>query len=277
MRVLVVGVNGFLGSNLIKTCLTQGWQVSGIYHKQKNNIPKGVTVFAVDQLELITQQFDVVFLVAAYIPKNEDPFHMRQLIECNILLPLRISHKFKKTKIIYTSSTSVYGKPSGVISENSFFNNPNSYGVSKIIGEHIIRLHSNYQIIRFSSIYGSGMNQNTFIPRILRQAKKVQQITILGNGTRKQNYLYIDDAIGYCLAAIGKEKSGIYLGVDSRSYSNLEVAKIIKLKIRGCKIRKAGIDNSASFVYNNTKTVKQLGFAPKIKLKEGLESLLGND
>ncbi len=156
-----------------------------------------------------------------------------------------------------------------VIYENSSFNNPDNYALSKLSAEFIVRLCTNYQIIRFPSIYGADMTHKTFIPKLLEQAKK-EKITLYGDGARMQNYINVEDAVGYLISASNQKESGIYLGVFNRSYSNKEVAKCVHKFIPKCKIQYIGKDNSPSFVYNNLLTRKQLGFEPKISLEEGI-------
>lgn len=273
MKVLVIGANGFLGRNLVRKCLELDWDTDCIYHKEKNFIPKQCKTFHIDDLEEIKDQYDAVFLLSAFIPEDKT-IAGEKLLEVNVKIPMRVSAKFKKSKIVFSSSASVYGIHNSIIRENSSFNNPDSYALSKLSAEFVLRFNINYQIIRFSSIYGEGMMHKTFIPKLIEQARKNKKLLLYGKGSRLQNYIYVEDAVDYLMSTVNQNKSGIYLGVFNRSYSNTEVAKVIQKYIPGCKIRYSGEDTSPSFVYDNSLTQKMLKFKPRFSLEEGIRSML---
>ena len=269
MNVLIIGANGFLGNNVAKKCIEKGWMVTCSYNKNKNNIPKTVRLVSIHKALNDKEKFDTVFLVAAFIPKSHDE-NSKQLFESNVELPFQVHQAFPTATIVFSSSVSVYGTPEKILNENSPFNNPNKYGLSKLAAEYIIQSHSSYRILRFSSLYGKRMNQSTFLPAILDQAIKHKSITLLGEGKRRQDYLYIDDAANYCIAAALSKHSGIYLGVNGKSYTNSQVAEIVAKNDRGCNILYTGVDKSPSFIYDNSHSLKALKFKPHYSLEKGI-------
>lgn len=277
MKVLVVGSNGFLGRNLAKKCIQEGWDVTCSYHRKSEHIPSQCQVLHISEVLKQSKPYDVVFLLAAFIPYRDPAKADKRLIDTNVKLPMKVIEKFKKSKIVFSSSVSVYGEHKSVIFESSSYNNPSTYGLSKLIGEFLLRFHPNYQIFRFSSLYGKGMYKGTFLSRAIQQAKNDKTITLYGDGSRLQDYLYIDDAVGYCLASLKREESGLYLGVNGRSYSNTEVARTIQKFIPECKLKYTGVDKSPSFIYDNSLTKRLLRFNPKFTLEEGIRAMLSND
>lgn len=283
MKVLVTGANGFLARFLIKKCLKLGWEVTSVFHNGKKFIPKICKTVHINDLEKVKNFYDVIFLLSAFIPEGKNLFIPenkpetvpdRRLLDVNLEIPLRVVRKFRNSKIVFSSSASVYGIHNGVIFENSSFNNPGSYAQSKLSAEFVLNFCANYQIVRFSSIYGQGMTHKTFIPKLLEQAKKDKKMMLFGTGSRLQNYVYIEDAVGYLIAAASFKKSGIYLGVGAQSYSNTEVAKTIQSLVPGCKIKYCGEDNSPSFVYDNSVSQKALRFKPCFSLADGIGEML---
>lgn len=277
MKILVLGANGFLGRHLVRKSLNRDWVIDCVYHKDKSYIPSMCRSFTLDELIEQNNNYDLIFLFASFIPYEKSDSINESLIDSNIVLPLKLIKKFPETKIIFSSSASVYGIHRTIISENSSFNNPNLYGLSKISAETILKLHSNYQIIRFSSIYGEGMNQNTFIPQIIQSATNDKKITVFGDGSRLQDYLYIDDAVAYCFKAAEQNTSGVYLGINGKSYSNKEVAKIIQELIPDCKIQYKDKDYNPSFIYENSLTKQLLQFTPSVNLEDGLRKVIKHD
>lgn len=274
MKTLVVGVNGFLGRNLVQKALNMGWVVDGVYHTDKSFIPSQCKSYHIDELPKLKKSYDVVFLLSAFIPYGNFNVADQRLLDVNIKIPLLILDKFKNSKIVYSSSAAVYGNHDSTIIEDSVFNNPNNYALSKLSAEFILKVSANYQIVRFSSIYGEGMTLKTFIPKLLEQAKTNKKLMLFGTGARLQNYVYIEDAVGYLISAVSQKNSGIYLGVAERSYSNTEVARVVQNLVPGCKIQYSGEDNSPSFVYNNSYSQKILRFKPRFSLEEGIRSML---
>lgn len=274
MKVLIIGGNGFLGSRLVDKSLQQNWEVSTIKYFIGNN---GERSLDFNKLDLSTNDFDAVFLLAAHIPYGSMNVSDKRLIEYNINLPIRVVEKFPKSIIFFASSISVYGNHNDIIDEMSAFNNPELYGLSKISGEFIIRSSPKFRIVRFSSLYGKGMYQETFLPRIIKNAIQKKEIILYGDGSRMQNYIHVDDAADFCVNSVLNEKNGSFLGIYKKSYSNEEVAQLVRNYFPGCKIKFMGIDHNASNLFNNDYTISTLGITPKISLERGINDLIKDE
>jgi UDP-glucose 4-epimerase len=276
MRVLVVGINGFLGRAIAEECSMQGIIVEGVYHKHCTCIPRGCKVYPIPQIGCIRDVYDAVFIVAAAIPYPGRSVSDTDLIKINTQLPLQVALQFPKSFLVLASSVSVYGRPSvSRITERTRTNNPNQYGMTKLTAELLLmRYHRKTAIIRFSSLYGKGMYLETFIPRIIKDAKKKKIITLSGDGRRKQDYVHIQDAAKLCLKAAKSQKDGTYLGVYGTSHSNLAVAQHVCSRVPGCQIKHDGIDTASSCEYNASYTKKRLDFVPLISLEEGIGQML---
>lgn len=274
MRVAVVGANGFLGRNIVNKLLSENIELTCVYNHRKNFIPDFCEKLSIEKFLEEKNNYDTLYLVAATIPYHDMNSLDTSQFDTNICLPLKILEAFQKATIVFSSSVSVYGNHNDVITEDSSFNNPSIYGQTKLAAEILLKFHQNTQIIRFSSLYGKGMTSATFLPKIIEHAKKTKEITLYGDGSRLQDYLHIDDAVMYCITAAAQKKSGIYLGVNGTSYSNLEVANIIKDYYPEIIITKKDVDMSNSVRYDNSYTRKILDFTPKVKLKEGIKDIL---
>lgn len=277
MKAVVIGANGFLGRSILSACLARGWHVDAIYHRTRNFIPAACSVFPVSALDTCPNDYDVVFLVAATIPYGCLDSPSMALVDANVKLVLETVAKFHNSKIVFASSVSVYGTPVNPVTERSQFNCPNRYGMSKLAGEFIVNQQSRYAIIRYSSLYGQGMNQNTFIPAIIRQARELGVITLYGEGSRLQDYLHVDDAAELALTAALHDNSGIYLGVHGESVTNLEVAQTVQSCFPASRIVFTGNDTSPSFIYDNTLTIEALNCWPRHSLTTDITELCANE
>ncbi len=277
-KVLIIGANGFLAKHLVIAYLNKSVQVDCVVHNNTSNLtdilPKESKIFNIDKLETIKDFYDVIFLTASYIPYHNMDKADIKLVETNMLLPYRIANKFPFTRIVYTSSVSVHVPTSHTINENSPIGTKNLYGLSKFGGEIFLKFHPNAIILRFSSLYGKGMTEKTFIPQLIRTAKEFGIVNIYGKGNRQQDYLYIKDAVQLCLMAATSDKTGAYLGVYGKSISNLDVANTIADILPNIIIQHKGEDASPSAFYNNKKAQEQLSFTPQWSIHNGLKDMI---
>jgi UDP-glucose 4-epimerase len=197
------------------------------------------------------------------------------LNKVNVQFTDEILKKFPDSKCIYISSVSVYGRQEKKINERILESPETDYGVSKLRAEQLILKNKSNKVIRFSSLYGKGMKQNTLIPNYCNQALQNNQIEVWGDGSRFQNYIHIEDAVALIEKVIELNEVIDFpiLGVDTTEYSNLQVAEIISEKINS-KITFVNEDYSISYFYDNVISQKKLNWQPKIKLEEGLIDFL---
>jgi len=275
-KILIIGANGFLGNCLSKKCVDLGWSVDGVIHKSSDNLAAGINeVVPVTSIsKLNTNKYDYVFNVAAFIPYGAYNTPDKHILETNIELVLTINKNFPAAKVIFASSVAAYGTARGVTNEKTECISSDIYGLSKLCGELITKHQTNYAIVRFSSLYGKGMYQDTFIPRMINDAKNKKMITLFGDGERKQNYLHVQDAAGYCINAALYGSNDVYLGVSSSSYKNIEIAGIVATNTNNSSITYTGFDDSPSFVYDNKHTQDVLKYTPAISIENGLKELI---
>jgi UDP-glucose 4-epimerase len=273
MNILVSGAAGFLGSHLLED-LNKEHTVRGIGRVHAS--VRGIDVFGAGELETINLKPDVVILCHAAVASGKfSPTHS-ELFSSNVAFTEMISNLFSNAFIIYVSSVSVYPLGNEKISEGSMVSPTNSYALSKLWGELVVKEQSDFAIIRFPSLYGIGMKENTLIPNYINSAIKKNLIEVWGKGKRFQNYLHISDAVNYIKAVIHKRqeaKSKILLGTAPFENSNLQVAECIQ-EVTGCNIQFINEDNSSSYYYNNSYTSNLLQFIPVTTLNAGLKEYI---
>jgi UDP-glucose 4-epimerase len=278
MNILIIGANGFVGKHLVSHHLLQEDKVTSVYHKRTDFLHKQSKQVNIENIHSIKGEADIVYILSSYIPYTDMNQSSVDMIETNIDLVKRVCDQFHNSKIIFASSVSVYGNHNNnIITETSCYNNPNLYGQSKLAGEFIVKNYSNYSILRFSSIYGAGMNKSTFLPKIINGALVEHKIDIWGTGSRKQNYIHVDDAVSYLVSAAMYKGNETFLGVYEKSYSNLEIAQLIQKQLPGTEITFMGSDNSPSWIYNNVRTNTLLNFKPLIPPEEGIRTLINDN
>ena len=264
---LVVGANGFLGCALVDKLLSHNFKVAAIYNSSFDKINKEAKILTKSELFESEIQPDFIY----YLPGNYALTHHEMLQLNNDLY--QYSLKFADSKMVYISSTNVYGNSDEIITEDSVFNNPGLYALSKISGEFIVSAMKYFSILRLAYIYGPGIANKSFIPQIINAAKENKKITLYGKGERKQDYIYIDDAVNLCIASSLNQHNSIHLGATGISVSNKEIAEEIK-KHTECVIAFIGEETGKSFYFNPTKTFKKLNWSPQTTISEGIKRML---
>lgn len=275
-RILIIGINSFLGKAIFNYTKEE-YEISAVYHSNKTNIPGGIEVVQADNItQLKGCEFKYIFLVSSHVPVNNRDIEDQPLIDANIHLPKIVCGLFPSSKVIFFSSVSIYenyttGK---TISVTETMPAPQSrYALSKLWGEQIIASHYSYVILRISSMYGIGMKLTTFIPRVIKSACSLGEITILGNGERLQNYIHVDDVAQIALRAAESDENLILHGVADQSYSNKEIAEKIAAIIP-CHVTYTGEDSTPSYIYDNNHTTIKLGPYNYKNIDEGLKELI---
>ena len=151
-KIFVTGATGFIGSNLVRQLVKNGYEVhalvrKGSTHPFLHNLKiekKEGDLFDIplSSLEKYCEPCDAIIHLAAMISFNEKD--SRSLYEINVhgtKKILSVAEKQKK-KIVYVSSGSTIGKPSSgkiIMNERERFIFPqNGYPHTKYLGEQVI-------------------------------------------------------------------------------------------------------------------------------------------
>lgn len=245
MNILVTGANGFLGSHLVVELLRAGHSVTTITRTTLNYTHPSLKSIICDLKAIsentVSSSFDVLYHIAAVINFDISQESIDQLTENNILVIdsiVRLVKNNKIKKIVLASSCSVYEENfiKGIkIKESANLRPNNLYAISKLCAEWILlsKLKNSLTfvyIIRFSSIYGLGQNNQSILPIFISKAIKGDPILIFGSGNRTQDYVNIADAVAAnvnCLHA--NLPNGTILNIGSgKGTSDLELATNIK-------------------------------------------------
>ena len=273
MKILVTGVYGFLGFHLANF-LAEKHDVFGLYHKNKReNLSKNITVFSdVTQMDV---QPDVVVMCHAAVVSGTTVLSEKELEIRNVSFTQTILNCFPKAKIIYISTVAVYGNTAQLITESTSENPQSDYAASKLKAEKLLLKNAKPTIIRFSSLYGNGMKENTIIPIYCQQAMQDKRIIVWGDGSRMQNYIHINDAVKLINKIVENEIKVNFpiLGVSKKEYSNAQLAEIIGT-YTDSEIIFDGIDVSKSVQYDNTISQKAVNWQPEMDLEKGIKQFI---
>jgi len=302
MNCLVTGAAGFIGSHLCRRLLKEGHYVSGIdsftdYYprriKEANLAPfskhERFKFFPEDinklDLNNLLQNIDAVFHLAAQAGVRASwgknfSIYTRNNIEATQKL-LETAKKYRLTKFIYASSSSVYGSsPELPMKETSTLSPFSPYGVSKLAAENLCSLYfRNYGVptvsLRFFTVYGPGQRPDMAFHRFFKAILLNKPITIYGDGKQTRDFTYVDDIIEANIISLSKGKEGEIYNIGGGNqltlkniFSFLEQICQKKIKLQFEKKQKGDVLHTFA---NIKKAYVDLDYSPKVSLKEGLQ------
>ena len=289
MKVLIIGVNGFIGQYLCKLLMKQH-EIIGI---GKSDKPKVVNIqyiqldisnhFLCEKLKDIYPHVDIIVNVAACIDYND---FNEGIIYVNCLGSLHILQYASEagcSKIINISSIPVIGKPVDLpVTEDHIVKPETMYHISKLTAEYIFAIANKYGIttvsLRISSPVGCGMSKTTFLPTMIEQCRKNEMIKLHGTGSRRQNYVDVRDISIAVELAIEKNAVGIFNIASDRTYSNLEVVQLCKQLLNSSsEISYSGTEDPDDYVaweISIDKAKEKLVYEPRYSLADTICTML---
>ena len=295
MKVLVTGGAGFVGANLVRLLLEEGFEVCVLdnFSRGRKDYLSGldVRIFEgdirnADFLESSFQNTDAIIHLAAYgsvIESLQDPesnFEMNVVGTFNVL---RAAVKSSIGRLIFSSTGgAIMGNTPPPVDEKSLPRPISPYGASKLCCEAYCNAFSaSYGIqainLRFANVYGPYCSHKKgVINQFHNRIQNKQPLIIYGDGSSTRDYIHVDDLCCGILLALKNQriKNDTFHIASGRETSLLELAQIFRAvsgsinhEIQYQPSRPGEVEkNFASFDHAKS----ELGFFPKINLEEGL-------
>lgn len=286
---LVTGGCGFIGSHIVDKLVEMKHDVIVIddlsadeneefYYNEK------ATYFELDiSKDNCSDQFkgvDYVFHLAARSRIQPTIGSPNECFEVNVVGTQRVldwSRLNSVKKIIYSGTSSLYGHQNTIpFMPNMPADCLNPYSMSKWMGEQICKLYSQLYsldsvVLRYFNVYGPREPiKGKYAPVVglfKRQTKSGDPMTIVGTGSQKRDFTYIDDVVEANICAMNKSPSGfkIYNVGTGKNYSINEIAEMIGGKTVFIAARPAEVEETLADI---SQTSKDLSWYPKYDLPD---------
>jgi UDP-glucuronate decarboxylase len=301
-KVLVTGGAGFVGSHLCDRLLKDGHEVvclDNYFTGQKQNI---VHHFDNPYFELIRHDVTMPFYIEADEIYNlacpASPVHYQynpiKTVKTSVMGAINMLGLAKriKAKILQASTSEVYGDPLVHPQVETYWGHVNPIGERSCYDEGkraAETLFVNYhkqnnvkiKIIRIFNTYGPRMHPNDgrVVSNFIVQALQNKDITIYGEGQQTRSFQYVDDLVEGMvrMMATGDHFTGPVNIGNPHEFTILGLAeKVIKLTGSKSKIVKMPLppDDPMQRQPDISLAKKELNWAPKIELEEGLEKTI---
>lgn len=302
--MLVTGAAGFIGSNLSRELL-KNYNVFGVdnFHEYYEKPLKKANLRTISgSNEFLFEERDITnFGDVESLPNFEAVFHLaaqpgvrdswdngfRSYAINNVLGTQQVLELATKTgakRFIYSSSSSVYGDSiKSPAKELDHLSPISPYGVSKLTGELLANAYAQaYDLkvrsLRYFTVYGPSQRPDMAINRVINCTINNKVFTQYGDGSQSRDFTYIDDVVNANILAFEtpQENPSQVFNVGGGEEISLlglirEVEEIAgsKLKVNREHVSKGDVRTTKADI---SSIKAELGWIPKVSLKEGLKS-----
>jgi UDP-glucose 4-epimerase len=305
MKALVTGGCGFIGHHLVRTLADRGDAIvilDDFSTGDRSRLDARARLVEGDIRDrgllsklFAEERFDVVFHTAALAriqPSVRDPLTTHDVNVTGTLNILRAAQLNGVRRVVYSSSSSIYGAQESLPFVETMAANPqNPYGLQKWMGEELCRTFSlvyglDTVCLRYFNVYGPGMIADgaycTVISIFLGQLARGEKITIVGQGEIRRDFTHVSDIVAGNLAAADAasrlDGEAFNLGFGSNVAIRAVAERILaargKAWERDVEFLPARENEAPATLADRSRAGAKLGWQPKVAFDEGLEELL---
>ena len=300
MKSLVTGGAGFIGSNLVDKLVKLGHKVVVIdneysdVHEQfyYNDKAEYHNLDIRDQATRnLYDDVDYVFHLAAEAriqPAVLNPIEAVSINSVGTCTVLQFAREAKVKRVIYSSTSSGYGLNPAPNVEAQPDDCLNPYSVSKVNGEKLCSMYTNLFgvktiILRYFNVYGNRHPlKGQYAPVIgifLRQLRDEEPLTIVGDGEQRRDFTNVLDVVDANILAATKQLDDdafgqVYNVGTGINHSINEIAEMIS---DNTEYIPPSLGEARITLAHNSRIKGTLGWEPKIKLEDWIESALPKD
>ena len=298
MKFLVTGGAGFIGRNIVKKLVSRGDHVTVIDNlitgKEENlaSVKDKIillkdSILNINLLENQTQDIDGIFHQAALASVQDSFSNPKEYHNVNVngtenILKLAIKNNFK---VVYASSSSVYGNPEKIPIKESDNKNPiNPYAETKLEKEKLAKKYSEIGVkvigLRYFNVFGKGQSKEYagVLKLFLEKIRDKLPPKINGDGTQSRDFVYVKDVADANIMSMDSKINHEFFNVGTNtSITILDLAQTI-IKSSGLHIEPIfgpSLKGDVQKTVANIDLIKnKIGWKPTIFLEKWINEIV---
>jgi len=297
-RYLVTGGAGFIGSHIAEALLARGEQVRIL-----DNFATGSreNLEAITEAEVVEGDVrgyhvvreavdgcDVVLHQAALpsVPRSiKDPITSNEVNVVGTLNVLNAAKDAKVKRLVYASSSSIYGRNAELPKREDMMPQPMSpYAVSKLAGEHYCRAFWELYgfetvMLRYFNVFGPRQNPlsqySAVIPKFIHRMLRGESPIVNGDGSQTRDFTYVANVVQANIMAseVGAAAGRVFNIAAGERYSLLDMLEALQLLL-GSTVKPIFDSSRIGDVphsYADVSAAREiLGYAPTVGFVDGL-------
>ena len=306
MKILVTGGLGLIGHNVVAQLEAKDHEVVitdtrtnyGIIDQNELNylIAERLKKIRTDRIYhidianaesfdwLVEQHQPNVIIHMASFPRqkvvNANPAWGAQVMMEGLINICESAKKHGVERVVYISSSMVYGNFTDDVSEDDVCRPQGQYGIMKLAGEHLVKDYTrrgcfDHVILRPSAVYGPLDVEDRVVSKFMLAAMQDRVLKVNG-ANETLDFTYVDDAAdGIVAAAILPNAANQTFNITkSHSVSLLQAANmIVRIVGKGSiELHDKDADFPSRGALNIDRARAVLGYDPKIDVEEGFEN-----
>ena len=300
MKYVVTGGAGFIGSHVTKKLVERGDIVTVIDNmntgkeqnlepvRDKINFVKG-DILDIDLLEDMTKDIDGVFHQAALASVQDsfdepNEYHNVNVNGTENILKLSKKYGFK---IVYASSSSVYGNPIKIPIKESDERNPiNPYAETKLKKEELATEYSKMGVsvigLRYFNVFGKGQSKEYagVLKLFLERIRDKLPPKINGDGMQFRDFVHVSDVVNANIMSMDSDITHEFFNVGTNTtITILDLAKTI-IEYSGLNIEPIfgpALDGDVHKTSANIDLIKKkIGWEPSIMLVDWIKDIISS-
>jgi UDP-glucuronate 4-epimerase len=294
VKYLVTGAAGFIGSHLTRALLDAGHEVVAVdsfsdYYdparKEENAAGLGVVRadLAVDPVAEIVAGTDGIFHLAGQPGVRAFGQAFPDYLTRNVLATQRLFEAAAEegVRVVYASSSSIYGDAERYPTPESTLPRPNSpYGITKLACEHLAGAYARsfgLQTVglRYFTVYGPRQRPDMAFTRIAEALAEGRPFELYGDGGQSRSFTYVADVVEATVAALGGVPGAIYnVGGETEATMREAIELFERISGRALELRRGppAAGDMRRTKADTTRIRADLGWEAVTSLEDGLRA-----
>lgn len=298
MKILITGGAGFIGSHLIDLLLKEGHSVvcvdnlvtGSLHNIEHHDGNKNLKFIEHDISTHLDFKDKIDFVLHFASPASPVDYHSLPIETLEVgslgtFNALELALK-NNAKYLISSTSEVYGDPEISPQKESYWGNVNPVGPRSVYDEakrfseavsfaYKRKYGLDIKIIRIFNTYGPRMRKNDgrVVPNFISQALNKEPFTIYGDGKQTRSFCFVSDLVDGIYKVMNSNISTpVNLG-NPNEFTMLELAEVVS-SAAGIGLKTVNMplpeDDPKQRKPDISKAQKELGWEPKVQLKEGI-------
>ena len=253
MKFVITGGAGFIGSHIAKHLVDENHDVTVIDNLSRGRLEnlskikeeivfRKMDILDFDSLKEVIFNSDGIFHQAALTSVPESFLQKEKYYNVNVKGTeniFKLAKEFEK-KVVYASSSSIYGNTTTIPIQENFERNPiNPYGVTKLDDEKLAEKYHNLGVsiigLRYFNVYGIGQTNDYagVITKFINQINLNQSPIIFGDGSQTRDFISVEDIAKANLSSMESNTDFSFLNIGTGISTSIKTLAEVMIELSG--------------------------------------------